>query len=132
MTADQRVTAARELLDAVMPYPVAGRPVSVLRREDAELRRMLRQLLDLLADYEDAAEDETASHATLWGGAHIVAADMQAALGQALADAVSYRDPSGACPDCEASPSGLCLDHEAGAGKAGSYRALARDLGVEL
>ena len=38
---DQRVTAAREFLDAIIEYKAASRPVSVLQREDAELRRML-------------------------------------------------------------------------------------------
>ncbi len=45
---DQRVVRAREFLDAIVEYKVASRPLSVLQREDAELRRMLGQLLDVI------------------------------------------------------------------------------------
>ena len=45
---DQRVEQAREFLDAIIEYKVASRPISVLQREDAELRRMLGQLLDVI------------------------------------------------------------------------------------
>lgn len=46
--ADQRVIAAREFLDAITDYKVTSRPLSVLQREDAELRRMVGQLLDVI------------------------------------------------------------------------------------
>jgi len=52
-------------------------------------------------------------------------------LGQALADAVSHRDPSGACLDCEEEYGGLCYDHAADLDKADAYLALARGLGIE-
>jgi hypothetical protein len=55
-----------------------------------------------------------------------------AALGQALADAISYREPSGFCADCEASPAGLCDDHAGDLDKTDAYLALARDLGIEV
>jgi hypothetical protein len=52
-------------------------------------------------------------------------------LGQALADAISHRDPSGFCAGCESDPYGLCEDHAADLDKADAYRALARTLGIE-
>jgi hypothetical protein len=55
-----------------------------------------------------------------------------ATLGQALADAISYREPSGFCAGCEASPVGLCEDHVADLDRTDAYRALARDLGIEV
>src|SRR5258708_29946821 len=48
--ADQRVEHAREFLDAIRPYKVADRPHSVLVREDAELRRFVGQLLDVIGE----------------------------------------------------------------------------------
>jgi hypothetical protein len=45
---DQRVVMAREFLDAIAEYKVASRPLSVLQREDAELRRLVGQLLDVI------------------------------------------------------------------------------------
>jgi hypothetical protein len=45
---DQRVTMAREFLDCIVEFKVASRPLSVLQREDAELRRMVGQLLDVI------------------------------------------------------------------------------------
>jgi hypothetical protein len=52
-------------------------------------------------------------------------------LAQALADAVSHRDPSGFCADCERHPAGLCYDHAADLDTADAYLALARGLGIE-
>ena len=49
MTApDRRVANAREYLDAIRPYKVSGRPLSVLRRECQELRRQLGQVLHVI------------------------------------------------------------------------------------
>lgn len=47
---DPRVALSREFLDAIRLYPVASRPISVLQREDAELRRMLGKVLDYIAE----------------------------------------------------------------------------------
>jgi hypothetical protein len=52
-------------------------------------------------------------------------------LRQALADAIQYRDPSGACADCEVHPAGLCEDHGADLDRTDTYLALARQLGIE-
>jgi len=53
-------------------------------------------------------------------------------LGQALADAVTYRVPSGSCTGCEGHPAELCADHAADLDKTDAYLALARTLGVEV
>lgn len=52
-------------------------------------------------------------------------------LGQALADAVYYRDPPLCCPACEAL-GGLCAQCAARLARARSYLALGRELGVEV
>jgi hypothetical protein len=61
-----------------------------------------------------------------------LAADQLVVLGQALSDAVTYRDPAGACTSCEAHPAGLCEDHAADLDKTDAYLALARALGIEV
>jgi hypothetical protein len=55
-------------------------------------------------------------------------------IGQALADAIEFRrDAAGGwCADCEAYPSGLCLDHATDLDRADDYLALARELGLEV
>jgi hypothetical protein len=53
-------------------------------------------------------------------------------LGQALADAITYRDPSGACADCDAHPAGLCKDHAADLDRTDAYLELAGQLGIEV
>ena len=61
----------------------------------------------------------------------LTAADL-GILGQALADAVAYRDPAGSCPDCDTHPAELCQDHAADIDKADAYLALADSLGIEV
>lgn len=53
-------------------------------------------------------------------------------LGQALADALEYRTPTGACEDCDVRPEGLCTDHAADLDLTDAYIALARELGIEV
>jgi len=53
-------------------------------------------------------------------------------LGQALADAVAYRDPAGSCTACDDSPAELCQDHAADLDQADAYLALAGSLGIEM
>ena len=55
--------------------------------------------------------------------------DQRAVLAQALADAVSYRDPPVHCPACE-TPDTLCEACTAGLALARSYLTLGSDLGV--
>ena len=51
-------------------------------------------------------------------------------LAQVFADAVTYREPTGACTNC--GPGGLCPDHEADLDRAGAYMALAVELGITV
>jgi hypothetical protein len=53
-TTDQRIIYARQLLAGARRRKVADMPPSVLIREDAELRRVLAEVLDVVADYEEA------------------------------------------------------------------------------
>jgi hypothetical protein len=55
MSADQRVTSAREFLAGARRRKVDQLPPSLLMRECAELRRLLGQVLDVLAVQRDAA-----------------------------------------------------------------------------
>ncbi|HEX5290976.1 MAG TPA: hypothetical protein VFX25_19115 [Streptosporangiaceae bacterium] len=73
MTADPRVTAAREFLAIVARWQVSDLPPSKLAREDAELRYQLGQVLDVV----------TETGAGLAGFGLI--------LGQALRDAIRYQ-----------------------------------------
>jgi hypothetical protein len=50
-------------------------------------------------------------------------------LRQALADAISYRDPPVHCPDCE-TPDRLCGQCAAGLSQARVYLALSRELEI--
>ena len=59
------------------------------------------------------------------------AGDQLAILGQALADAIEYRQPAGLCADCDDHPAGLCTPHAADLDRADAYAALARQLGTE-
>jgi hypothetical protein len=68
--------------------------------------------------------------ATGTAGASLHAAQL-ATLGHALADAAQYRQPSGACADCDVHPAGLCPPHAADLDRADDYAALARQLGVQ-
>ena len=47
-------------------------------------------------------------------------------FGQAICDAVTYRIPVGACPDCEAHPAGLCGGRAEDLDRTDAYLALAR------
>jgi hypothetical protein len=53
VSADQRVEMAREFLTGAQRHPVDQLPPSILVRECAELRRLLGQVLDVLAGERD-------------------------------------------------------------------------------
>ena len=112
--ARERIDQAREFLDGARRHKVTELPPSVLTRELAEARRQLGQLLDVIA--QGAVLDD----------------GQREAIGQALADAIQFRDRGGRCPRCEASPAGLCDDHAEDLDKTGAYLALARELGIEV
>jgi hypothetical protein len=67
----------------------------------------------------------------LTAGRLLVPPEQREVLCQALADAVRYRDPPVECIVCEALD-GLCGECAAGLGRARSYLALGRELGVEV
>jgi hypothetical protein len=56
--------------------------------------------------------------------------DQRELLAQALADAVSYRDPPLYCPACDAHGT-LCQECAFGLARASAYLALSRTLGVQ-
>jgi hypothetical protein len=62
----------------------------------------------------------------------VVTDEQSEVLGQALADAISYRTPEGFCRDCETHPAGLCDDHAADLDLTDAYLGLARELGIEV
>jgi hypothetical protein len=125
---DQRVIAAREFLDGARRRKVDELPPSVLMREDAELRRLLGKLLDVVRDYEDTELDLEVTQITIAGGVLLAPADLRT-LYSALADAIAYREPAEFCADC--GDEGLCGAHESDLEKTNTYRALARALGIE-
>jgi hypothetical protein len=86
VSADRRVQAATEYLAAVSARSVATLPPSVLVRECAELRRLLRLVLQAADDLEVTALDQDITQVLLWGGAYLAPADAQTAL-RALDDA---------------------------------------------
>jgi hypothetical protein len=64
--------------------------------------------------------------------AESLSAEHRETLGQALGDAIQFRDASGFCPHCEAHPAGLCDDHAADLDLTDAYIALGRELGIEV
>jgi hypothetical protein len=89
------------------------------------------QLSDELASRQHVAETALARIEELATCPVLTAADL-GVLGQALADAVTYRDPAGFCQDCEDSPAALCQDHADDLDKTDAYLALAAGLGLEI
>jgi len=77
-----------------------------------------------------------ALNAKLGGPAAVVVltASQSAAFRDMYTDARAYRSEgvSGPCTDCDVSPAGLCDDHAADLSLIEAYRALARDLGIEV
>ena len=103
MSADQRVTAAREYIGYARAVKVADLPYPALMRMAAELRRQLGQVLDVIG--EDARTGARPD-----GSAQLSAVDVQTVLG-ALADAAWWQAQHGT-PE-----------------RAARYRSLARSLG---
>jgi hypothetical protein len=126
--AGRRVAAAREYLDAIRPHPVSGRPHSVLVREDAELRRVLGQVLDCITE----AAGTQVSGMSPGGAAVLSQADLPQVLG-ALAAAAGLHEEraAGYCDECRVHPAELCGEHAGDLEAATAYRALAVRLGED-
>ena len=113
MSADRRVTLAREYLASVRQHKVTTLPPSVLVRECAELRRQLGQVLDAIGD-----------------GPVLYPAQLSTVLA-ALDDAATLRTERAAayCYDCSSHPAGACDVHVDDLDQADAYRQVAREIG---
>jgi hypothetical protein len=113
VTADARVTAAREYLDGARRRKVSELPPSLLIRECAELRRALGQVLDVL------------------GEAVTLDGDQAATVLDALDFAAEYRRyrASLTCAACNDHPAGLCEDHAIDLDRADEYDRVAGQIG---
>jgi hypothetical protein len=122
VTADQRVTAARDYLDSIRPHKPSARPHSVLVREAAELRRQLGQVLAAIADGTTALRRN--------GSASLSPADVVTVLGALdhAADALADRAAQH-CDDCVRHPSGACESHVDDLDQAAEYKAVSGRLG---
>jgi len=94
VTADRGVSAAREYLDTIMSHSVASLPPSVLMREDAELRRQLRIVLEVVDDYESTQLDHEVTQVTLYGALLVGVADVGTVM-DALTDAAWHQAQHG-------------------------------------
>jgi hypothetical protein len=110
----ERVELACRFLAEARQRSVEQMPPTLLMRECAELRRLLGQVLDVIDQAPALTEMQ------------------RIVLGQVLADAIAYREPTGLCRDCEAHPAGLCEDHAEDLDKTDAYLALARHFGIEV
>jgi hypothetical protein len=111
MTADQRVTLAREYLAGARQRDINHLPPSRLMSELAETRRQLGQVLAVA----DQARPLTGAHLNTVLDALEVAAEYK-------------RDLAATCPDCEAHPAELCGTCEYRLATADGYDALAATL----
>ena len=126
-TTDERVLRAREFLSGTRKRKATELPPSLLLREDAELRRLLGQVLDVVADYQDTDLDLEVTQVTIAGGALLAPADLRT-VRDALADAIACRRPGSPCADC--GDEGLCDVHSADLDTANAYATLARALRI--
>lgn len=109
---DVRVTAAREFLDGARRRKVTELPPSLLIRECAELRRLLGQVLDVIAAGVCLDDDQAAT---------VLAA---------LDDAAGHiRERAANCPECAASPADLCDGCAGRLARSDAYDDLARQIG---
>lgn len=96
MTADPRVTAAREFLAGARRRKIGELPPSVLQREAAESRRQLGLVLDLIGE----------------DGTVLSGAELQIVMG-ALGHGAVFLEERAArpCDDCATHPAGPCESH---------------------
>jgi hypothetical protein len=115
VSADPRLTAAREYLGYARQRKVADLPHTAVVRLAAELRRQLGSVLDYVGEVVALDPDQVE------------------VLGRALSHAIRYADPAVYCDACDALPGDeLCPEDAAGFAAGTSYLNLARDLGIEV
>jgi hypothetical protein len=103
------------------------------RGDDQHIGRAIGLLGDLARIYAGEQEQPGGPPAALRTPPPLTAAQRDT-LGQALADALIYRERKGyvKCPDCDVSPTSLCAGHGADFDRIERYTGLARDLGIEV
>jgi hypothetical protein len=94
VSADRDVRSARDYLATIRSHSVSELPPSVLAREDAELRRLLRIALDVIDDYEATALDDEVTQMTLHGALLVGLSDV-ATVTDALSDAAWHQAQHG-------------------------------------
>jgi hypothetical protein len=120
---DLRITAAAEFLNHARKHRPGELSASQLVREDAELRRQLGQVLDVVGDAPQNVVRFPGPASPPRGS---MAYDAALAL-DALAVAAEYRRyrASLPCQACERAPDGVCDDHVTDAERASEYDDLA-------
>lgn len=96
-----------------------------------ELGAYDRRIIAWLAGFEPQTCAVVAGMVTRAAVGLTLASAQLAVLGDALADAIEYRQPSGSCADCDSHPAALCEPHAGDLDQADAYAALARQLGLE-
>ena len=132
MTADQWVISAREYLASARRRKLTQLPPSLLVRECAELRRLLGQALDVIAEDASALEEARATLLPAYAEPAVTLGQDQAATAlDALEVAAEYRRfrASLTCQACADHPAELCDDHQADLDQAHEYDALASQIG---
>jgi hypothetical protein len=104
----------------------------VTAAELVKLADWIDQRLDNEHVDRQAICEDVAARLRLMAGDTAPTGEQRAVLAAALADAVSHREPSGFCADCETHPAGLCEDHAGDLDKADAYLTLASGLGVSV
>jgi hypothetical protein len=80
-THDHRVIHARDFLADARTREPEDLLLHDLVSEDAELRRCLAWVIDVVDDYADTELDEDVTQVTLWGGFYVAPADVAALCG---------------------------------------------------
>jgi len=114
VSADQRLTAAREYLGYARQVKVADLPHSALMRLAAELRRQLGQALDAVTENAPLTDAQ------------------REVLRQALHDAIAWHEDPEPCRSCEYQAPALCAEHAEAVAQRDAYIRLARELGIEV
>jgi hypothetical protein len=99
-THDRRVAYARQLLADARKHEPAALLADDLVCEDAELRRCLAWVIDVVDDYADTELDEDLTQVMLGGGLYVAPADVAALCGSCLRGLLDEQ-PQGPGGPCE-------------------------------